>query len=125
MRDIQHRLPFENGAFDRVVSGLVLEHIEDLANFFAEINRVLKANGRAVLSAMHPAMFLRRSQPRFTDPDSGEIVQPGSDLQLLYLDEHSPSADFAARYPRREKYVDWPMLAVLDFAKQVVPRERR
>jgi SAM-dependent methyltransferase len=117
VRDIQHRLPFENGAFDRVVNGLVLEHIEDLANFFAEINQVLKANGRAVLSAMHPAMFLRGSQPRFTDSDSGEIVQTGSDLQLLHLGEHSPRADFAARYPRCEKYVDWPMLEVLDFAK--------
>ena len=27
---------------------------------------------------MHPAMFLRGSQARFTDPDSGEIVKPGS-----------------------------------------------
>jgi hypothetical protein len=27
---------------------------------------------------MHPAMFLRGSQARFTDPSSGELVQPGN-----------------------------------------------
>jgi malonyl-CoA O-methyltransferase len=27
---------------------------------------------------MHPAMFLRGSQARFTDPESGRIVQPGN-----------------------------------------------
>ena len=29
------------------------------------------------------------------------------------VDERAPDADFAARYPRAEKYVDWPMLVVL------------
>ncbi|NOZ41452.1 MAG: hypothetical protein GXP24_14685 [Planctomycetes bacterium] len=30
--------------------------------FFSETHRVLKPNGRAIVSAMHPAMFLRGSQ---------------------------------------------------------------
>jgi malonyl-CoA O-methyltransferase len=29
------------------------------------------------------------------------------------IDEYAPDAAFAARYPRAEKYVDWPMLVVL------------
>ncbi len=29
------------------------------------------------------------------------------------VDERAPDADFAARLPRAEKYVDWPMLVVL------------
>ena len=39
---------------------------------------MLKPVGRAVISAMHPAMFLRGSQARFTDPATGELVLPGS-----------------------------------------------
>jgi hypothetical protein len=77
---------------------------------------------------MHPAMFLRGSQARFTDPASGEVVQPGSlphrlgDFVMAVLragfsiegiDEYAPDAAFAARYPRAEKYVGWPMLVIL------------
>jgi malonyl-CoA O-methyltransferase len=129
VHDIQTRLPFEDGPFDRVLSGLVLEHIRDLDPFFAEVRRVLRPGGRALLTAMHPAMFLRGAQARFTDPDTGEKVQPGSyphqisdfvmaglrnGLTLRHLSEHAPDAEFAARYPRAEKYTGWPMLLVLE-----------
>ena len=126
--DLHERLPFDSTQFDAVVSGLVLEHIRDLDLFFAEARRVLKPQGRAVISAMHPAMFLRGSQARFTDPDSGELVQPGSivhtisdfvmaavraDFQIEAIGEYAPDAPFAQAYPRAEKYVDWPMLVVM------------
>ena len=77
---------------------------------------------------MHPAMFLRGSQARFTDPDSGEIVQVGSinhsisdfvmaavraGLQIENIGEYAPDAEFATHYPRAEKYIDWPMLVVM------------
>jgi ubiquinone/menaquinone biosynthesis C-methylase UbiE len=126
--DLHAPLPFGNGEFDLIVSGLVLEHLRELDGFFAEMRRVLKADGRAVVSAMHPAMFLRGSQARFTDPTSGELVQPGSiahsvaafamaaihaDFKLLDIQEISPDAKFAEHYSRAAKYVDWPMLVVL------------
>jgi ubiquinone/menaquinone biosynthesis C-methylase UbiE len=129
--DIHSPLPLEDGTFDLVVSGLVLEHLRELDGFFSEIKRVLKPGGRAVVSAMHPAMFLRGSQARFTDPSTGELVQPGSiahsisafimsathaQLRLTNIEEISPDAEFAARYPRAEKYVGWPMLVVLQLA---------
>ncbi|MDZ4657879.1 MAG: class I SAM-dependent methyltransferase [Bythopirellula sp.] len=76
--DLHEPLPFGDEQFDAVVSGLVLEHIRNLDGFFSEARRVLKPTGRAVISAMHPAMFLRGSQARYTDPDSGEIVHVGS-----------------------------------------------
>src|SRR5438874_10305789 len=54
--DLHDPLPFADGTFDRVVSGLVLEHLSDLPGFFREAWRVLKPGDRAVVSAMHPAM---------------------------------------------------------------------
>jgi ubiquinone/menaquinone biosynthesis C-methylase UbiE len=128
VHDLHEPLPFADGSFDRVVSGLVLEHLRDLGAFFAEARRVLRPGGRAVVTAMHPAMFLKGVAARFTDPATGEKVQPGSLAHALgdfvmaavragftldAIGEYAPDAAFAARYPRAEKYLDWPMLVVL------------
>jgi malonyl-CoA O-methyltransferase len=126
--DLHQPLPFEAASFELVVSGLVLEHLRELDPFFSEARRVLKPQGRAVVSAFHPAMFLRGSQARFTDPGSGEIVQPGSiphsigtfvmaavraGFQLSEIAEMAADETFAAKYPRAARYVGWPMLVVL------------
>ena len=126
--DLRRRLPFADAVFDLVVSGLVLEHIPDLDGFFGEARRVLRSGGRAVISAMHPAMFIRGAQARFTDPESGEIVRPGSvphqvedfvgaarrvGFGVESVAESSADAAFAVRYPRAERYVGWPMLVLM------------
>jgi ubiquinone/menaquinone biosynthesis C-methylase UbiE len=126
--DLHEPLPLPSESFDLLVSGLVLEHIRELEPFFAESRRVLRPAGRAVISAMHPAMFLRGAQARFTDPDSGELVQPGSiahaigafvmaavmaDFRLSAIVERAPDEALAAAYPRAAQYVGWPMLVVL------------
>jgi len=126
--DLHEPLPLPSSTFDLVVSGLVLEHLSDLARFFGEACRVLRPGGRAVVSAMHPAMFLRGSQARFTDPVSGDVVQPGSlphqlgdfvmaalgaGFHMEGIGEYAPDAQFSARYPRAEKYEGWPMLVIL------------
>ncbi len=115
--DLHNPLPLDSDSFDLLVSGLVLEHIVDLDPFFTEARRVLRSGGRAVISAMHPAMFLRGAQARFTDPTSGQIVQPGSiphsisafilaavsaGFTLTNSAEFAPDAAFAAEHPRRE-----------------------
>jgi malonyl-CoA O-methyltransferase len=129
VHDLHQPLPFDAASFDRVVSGLVLEHLRDLRFVFGEARRVLKPDGRAVVSAMHPAMFLRGAFARFTDPASGEKVAPGSvpypigdfvmaavraGFALEDVVERAPDAAFAAALPRAEKYVGWPMLLVLE-----------
>jgi malonyl-CoA O-methyltransferase len=135
--DLHEPLPLPSDAFDLVVSGLVLEHLRDLDAFFAEARRVLRVDRRAVVSAMHPAMFLRGSQARFTDPDSGDVVQPGSvphqlgdfvnaaigaGFALEALTELAPDDAFAARYPRSAKYVGWPMVVVFAMRTRSDPR---
>lgn len=128
VHDLKEPLPFSDASFDRVVSGLVLEHLGDLDRFFAEMRRVLRPGGRAVVSAMHPAMFLKGAQAAFTDPETGEKVLPGSvdhplgeiimagvraGFAIEAIRERAPGEAFAARYPRAEKYLGWPMLVVL------------
>ncbi len=128
VHDLHDPIPFPEGVFDRIVSGLVLEHIDDLSAFFDEGHRLLRPGGRMVVSAAHPAMFLRGSQARFTDPETGRIVQPGSrphrlgemvmaalsaGLRIEHIGEHAPDRVFANRYPRAEKYVGYPMLVVM------------
>jgi malonyl-CoA O-methyltransferase len=135
VHDLHLPLALPEGSFDLVVSGLVLEHLRDLGEFFQESRRMLRPEGRAVISAMHPAMFLRGSQARFTDPESGQVIQPGSLAHQLgdfvmaavqagfgidRIGEHAPDAAFAARYPRAEKYVGWPMLVVLELRASVM-----
>jgi malonyl-CoA O-methyltransferase len=126
--DLRRPLPLADVAFDLAVSGLVLEHLPDLPAFFAEVRRVLAPGGRAVVSTIHPAMSLRGSHARFTDPDTGEVRAPGSvdhpmgelilaavraGFALEAIDERAPDAAFADQYPRAAKYVGWPMLLVL------------
>jgi ubiquinone/menaquinone biosynthesis C-methylase UbiE len=128
VHDMHEPLPFGDAAFDIVVSGLVLEHLREVGGFFAEAHRVLRPGGRAVVSAMHPAMFLRGKQAAFTDPVSGEKVRPGSHAHTIAdfvmaavragftlegLVERAPDAAFAEAWPRAAGYVGWPMLLVL------------
>lgn len=136
--DLRRPLPFADASFERVVSGLVLEHVHDLSAFFAEIARVLVPGGRAVVSGMHPACFLRGTWAHFDDPTSGETVHPGSvahsigdfvmaalraGLRLDDVIERAPDEAFAREVPRAAKSVGFPLLVVLVLCKQDPPAE--
>jgi malonyl-CoA O-methyltransferase len=124
-------LPLSAQAFDRVLCALVLDHIVDLAGFFAELRRLSQADGRIVVSTMHPALMLKGIQARFHDPASGRDTRPASvanriadyvngaieaGLQIVHVGERDVDEALAARVPRAEKYLGWPMLYWMELA---------
>jgi malonyl-CoA O-methyltransferase len=128
VHDLSAPLPFEPATFDRVVCGLVVDHINDLTGLFSEMPRVCKPSGCVVVSVMHPAMMLKGVQARFHDPQSGQEVRPDSCPHQLsdyvmaalraglvpdHLSEHAVDEALASRLPRAEKYVGWPMLFLM------------
>lgn len=48
--NLEENLPFENESFDLAVSFFVIEHIENIDNFLSEIYRILKEDGRCMIS---------------------------------------------------------------------------
>ena len=130
--DLSQSLPFKAGGFDRVVCSLVLEHIKDLGGFFPELKRICRQDGSIVISAMHPALWLKGQSARFFDPKTGQEVRPHSHRQQLsdyvmaairaglridHMSEHAPDEKFARRFPRAAKHVGWPLLVVMRLRK--------
>jgi SAM-dependent methyltransferase len=49
-------LPFQPCSFDRIMSGLVIDHIASAEQLFREMCAVLRVHGHAVVAAVHPEM---------------------------------------------------------------------
>ncbi|MFK0292489.1 class I SAM-dependent methyltransferase [Streptomyces sp. NPDC090442] len=62
--DLRDRLPFGDGAFDDVVSSLVLHYLEDWGPTLAELRRVLRPGGRLIASVDHPIVAYTIQGPR-------------------------------------------------------------
>jgi len=69
VHELAKPLPYPDETFDRVLCGLVIDHIADLIGLFREMRRVCRPSGFVVISVMHPAMMLRGS--------AGPIQRPG------------------------------------------------
>ncbi|MEK6643828.1 MAG: class I SAM-dependent methyltransferase [Planctomycetota bacterium] len=128
VHDLNTPLPVGDHQFDAVTCCLVLEHIQDLTPLFSEMGRICKPNGWIVISAMHPAMMLKGISARFTDPTTGRETRPESHdnqisdfvlgavragLRIDQLGEHRVDEALAARSPRSQKYLHWPMLLTM------------
>lgn len=129
--DLATPLPLPDQSFDRVLCGLVLDHIADLRRVFGEMRRLCRpagVGGAIVVSIMHPAMMLRGVQARFTDPATGRETRPASvanqisdyvmaainaGLSIDHLSEHAVDDELARRVPRAEKYLGWPLLLMM------------
>jgi SAM-dependent methyltransferase len=80
--DLNEPLGFiETGAFDVVLSSLVLDYIKDWQTLFSEFNRILNANGRVIISVHHP-FFLDLK----IDPDQIKIEDSYFSIQQVEED---------------------------------------
>jgi SAM-dependent methyltransferase len=128
VHDLAEPLPFANASFDRVVCGLVIDHIADLVGLFQEMCRICQPSGFIVVSVMHPAMMLRGVQARFHDPASGREIRPASCPHQLSdyvmaavragfilddLSEHAVDEALANRLERARRYLGWPLLFLM------------
>ncbi|MGW7517359.1 class I SAM-dependent methyltransferase [Streptomyces sp. NPDC054796] len=64
LADLRDSLPFDDGAFDDVVSSLVLHYLEDWGPTLAELRRVLRPGGRLIASVDHPFVAYTIQDPR-------------------------------------------------------------
>jgi len=123
--DLARPMPFAEASFDRIVCGLVLDHIRDPGLLFREMRRVCRHAGWAAVSVMHPAMSLIGVQARFTDPVTDDKVHCGSEenttsdyvmaivragWQVQEMIERSVDEQLIRLRPRAQKYANWPML---------------
>jgi ubiquinone/menaquinone biosynthesis C-methylase UbiE len=131
VHDVARPLPFAASSFDRVLSALVLEHIPvgELASFFGELGRVARDDGVIVVTAMHPAMFVKGVSANFRD-DSGEVRPRSHDatlsdyvmgavhagLVIVALSERSVDEAIATRNERSRKWLGSPALFVMTLA---------
>lgn len=53
-------LPFKGNSFDIVVASEIIEHIFDTGNFLDEINKILKSNGKLILTTPNLALLDNR-----------------------------------------------------------------
>lgn len=126
-------LPLPDASFDRVVSGLVAEHVPALEPYFAELGRICRRHGFIVMSTVHPAMNLKGVRARFNDPVTGAKIYPESreytvsdyvmaakrtGLVIDEILERSTTAELAAALPRAERYIGWPMLLAMRMSHQ-------
>jgi ubiquinone/menaquinone biosynthesis C-methylase UbiE len=126
--DLAQPLPFPARAFDRVVCGLVVDHVADLGSLFREMHRVCQPRGAVVVSTVHPAMMLRGVQARFRDPVTRREVRPASCAHQLsdyvlaaaragfafdHLGEYAVDEALAGRVVRARRYLGWPLLFLM------------
>jgi len=126
--DLLQSFPLPDQSFDRVLCGLVLEHIPNLEFVFSQMKRICRLDGGIVVSNMHPAMMLKGVTARFTDPTTGRETRPAScphqisdyvmaainaGMTVDHLSEHCADDGLAHRCPRAEKYLGWPLLFIM------------
>ncbi|MBN2446191.1 MAG: class I SAM-dependent methyltransferase [Phycisphaerae bacterium] len=136
VRFIEHTLPDSlpaaDGTYDLVLLALVADHLADLDATMRDLYRVLRPGGTLILTVLHPAMNLLGLTARFADPRTGEEIRVAA-FEHTYADyvmsalragftieeitERRADAALAAKAPRAEKYLGWPMLLALRVAK--------
>lgn len=83
-------IPYPNNEFSNVIAGDIIEHVENPSQFLREVNRVLKVDGRLIISTpqandwwttLHNWFFRRW----INDPDPGEHLQNWTFLDMIRI----------------------------------------
>jgi SAM-dependent methyltransferase len=79
--DLAQRLPFADASFDAVLASLVMHYLPDWQPTLAEFRRVLRPEGRLVISTHHPFMDhrLAEGESYFDTYDFSEVWTRGGD----------------------------------------------
>ncbi|MFB6207332.1 MAG: class I SAM-dependent methyltransferase [Haloglomus sp.] len=118
--DLRDQLPFDDGAFDGIVSALALGYVADWDQVFDEFSRILRPGGFVVFCTKHPfdefplpaesdyfavertvkewdveVPYYRRSLEAITGPVLG------AGFRLDEVTEPKPTAEFATVWPER------------------------
>jgi len=90
--DASRQLPYEDGSFDVVVCGEVIEHVIDTDNLLREARRVLRPRGRLILTTPNIAylpnrfLLLLGIQPLFTETS----IRRNLGRRSKWLGQHNP-----------------------------------
>ena len=88
-------LPLPSASFDVILCGLALGHLPRLQPSLAEISRVLKTGGTALISDFHPFVFLNGGQRTFTGRDG--LAYAVEHYPHLYADYHQAAREAGLR----------------------------
>jgi SAM-dependent methyltransferase len=111
--DITRPLPFEGATFDAVLFLDVIEHLEPRVAVLGEIRRVLKPDGRLLLSAPHRDTSWRRrlrAAGLFAYSDADHKVEYSRDSLLAEL----ASGGFGPMEPVMPVVYDTPLAGLID-----------
>jgi ubiquinone/menaquinone biosynthesis C-methylase UbiE len=123
-------LPFRPASFDRIMSGLVVDHVASVQRLFLEVAAVLRSGGNAVIASVHPEMQrITGSDIEISRHDSLRI--PGhvhevddllaavrkAGLAVTAVEEPPVTAAMVAHRPDWKRKVGRPALLLLELAK--------
>lgn len=129
-------LPVADGAFDVVLSALVMEHVGDLPLALSEAHRVLAPGGALVLSVYHPAFLWKGVPPHFRSAADGvEYAMPAFvhlpsdyvrallrlEMRLTHFLEPVVDDALISRHPNMEKHRGLPLAILLRAEKALGP----
>ena len=114
------RLPFANGSFDVVISGLALGHAPDIARWMHEAARVLAPGGTLLYSDFHPVGSQRGLNRTFKDRsgrlhtvaqfchsiDAQRRAVAAAGLTLRFMRELRAGIEFLEPFPGAEEFYE-------------------
>lgn len=84
-------IPLASASVDVILCGLALGHLPRLTPSIAEISRILRLGGCALVSDFHPFIFLNGARRTFTAPDGKTYAV--EHYVHLYSDYHRAASD--------------------------------